>query len=99
MLDRLSAANVLLNKGKCQFNVSQLDFLGYVVSERGIEPSPVKVEAINEAPVPTNLTELQSLIGMVTYYSRFVPHFSEILSPLYELTKKGVPFKWGKNIM
>ena len=97
VLARLQGSNVNLNWKKCQFDLPEIDFLGYVVSEKGISPSPSKVSAILEAPVPNNLTELQSFIGMVTYYSRFIRNFSEILSPLYELTKKQTKFVWGKR--
>ena len=82
---------------KCKFDDAQLEFLGYVVSGEGISPSPTKVDAIKNAPLPTNLQELQSFVGMVTYYSRFVHKFAEIMSPLYDLTKKDVKFVWGKR--
>ena len=78
-------------------DVPKIEFLGYIVSGDGISPAPEKVEAIRNAPVPTNLNELLSLIGLVTYYSKFVHKFSEIMCPLYDLTKKNVPFVWGKR--
>ena len=87
VLSRLQGANIRLNTEKCEFNKNKIDFLGYIVSDKGLSPSPNKVEAIKSAPVPKNLMELQSFIGLVTYYSRFIYKFSEIISPLYELTK------------
>ena len=96
VLKVLQEANIQLNLKKCQFDLPKIDFLGYVVSGNGISPSPEKIEAILQAPIPTNLAELQSFIGMVTYYNRFVHKFSEIMSPLYDLTKKNVKFKWTK---
>ena len=97
VLGRLSSANIALNLGKCKIDVPKIEFLGHVISADGIAPSVEKLEAINKAPVPSNLNELLSLIGLVTYYSKFVHRFSDIMCPLYELTKKNVPFVWGKR--
>ena len=97
VLNRLKTANVQLNKSKCDLNRTSIDFLGYVLSDKGISPSPGKVSAIKNAPVPKNLTELQAFIGLVTYYSRFIYKFSDIMHPLYELTKKHVKFEWSKK--
>ena len=97
VLDRLSNANVKLNVKKCELNKSVIEFLGYEISAKGLSPSHTKVRAILDAPEPRNLVELQSFLGLVTYYSRSLYRFSDILSPLYDLTKKGVKFVWCKN--
>ena len=97
VLDRLSNANVKLNVKKCELNKSVIEFLGYEISAKGLSPSPTKVRAIVDAPEPKNLVEVQSFLGLVTYYSRFIPKFSDILSPLYDLTKKNVKFVWCKK--
>ena len=97
MLSRLADANVKLNVAKCEFSKKMIDFLGYVISENGLSPSPNKIKAIIEAPEPQNLHELQSFLGLVTYYSRFIHRFSDILSPLYDLTKNNAKFCWTKK--
>ena len=66
-----------------------------MVSERGIEPDPDKLTAISEWPVPKNLTEVRSFVGLASYYRRHVEGFSDIAKPLSELTKKNQPFLWG----
>ena len=55
------------------------------------------MKAILDAPEPQNLQQLESFIGLITYYSRFVHKFSEILAPLYDLTAKNVKFEWTKK--
>ena len=97
VLKILKNANIQLNKAKCDLNKTSIDFLGYVLSDKGISPSPNKVHAIKNAPVPKNVVELQAFIGLVTYYSRFIYKFSEIMHPLYELTKKNVKFQWSRQ--
>ena len=61
----------------------------------GIEPDPDKLTAISEWPVPANLTEVGSFVGLASYYRRHVEGFSDIAKPLSELTKKNQPFVWG----
>ena len=95
VLSRLNNANVKLNVNKCIIDVDKLQFLGYVLSGDGVSPSKEKVRAIMEAPVPQNVSELQSFIGLITYYSRFIHKFSEILAPLYDLISKNVKFIWS----
>ena len=90
VLGKLAEANVQLNINKCLVNVQNVKYLGYQIGKEGILPCKEKLRAIADAPVPTNVAEVQSFIGLVTYYNRFVPEFSEILSPLYEVLKKNV---------
>ncbi|XP_076055155.1 uncharacterized protein LOC143033547 [Oratosquilla oratoria] len=74
VLNKLAEANVKLNLGKCEFNKTVIDFLGCVISGEGLSPSPNKIKGIRDAPVPENLYELQSFLGLVTYYrkSKFI---------------------------
>ena len=55
---------------------------------------PKKLKIINERPIPKNLHELRSFIGMCSYYRRFIQKFSIIAGPLHDLTKKKVQYKW-----
>jgi hypothetical protein len=60
------------------------------VTPQGIEVDEVKIEAIKSWPIPATLTQLQSFLGLVRFYRRFVRDFSTIAAPLNDLTKKGV---------
>ena len=53
-----------------------------------------KVKAIQDAPQPRNVTELKSYLGLLTYYSRFLPNLSNTLAPLYKLLKRTVQWRW-----
>ena len=97
VLKKLADANVKLNIEKCLIDVPQLEYLGYTISKLGISPSKEKLKAVLEAPVPKNVSELQSFIGLVTYYSRFIKNFSEMLSPLYDLLKKNTKWFWSQK--
>ena len=73
----------------------RVEYLGHVIDEYELHPTKDKVKAIQEAPQPHNVTELRSFLGIINYYSKFLPNLSVKLSPLYHLLKKGV--KWQGN--
>jgi len=83
-----------LKPGKCSFAGSGVIYLGYMVSKAGIAADPQKVEAIQNFPLPHDLTSLSSFLGLASYYCRFIPEFSTIVGPLYVLTHKNVEFMW-----
>ncbi|KAJ8381150.1 hypothetical protein SKAU_G00019280 [Synaphobranchus kaupii] len=72
-------------------------FLGHIVSERGVATDPSKVAALRDWPVPGNVGELQSFLGLASYYRRFVRDFATLASPLHRLTDKCRPFVWQKG--
>lgn len=97
VLQRLQDAGLTLQPEKCDFFRDEISYLGYVINKDGLKKSPDKIKAIVDAPVPTNISQLQSFLGLVNYYRCFVPGASCILSPLYELLKKGSKWCWSKR--
>jgi hypothetical protein len=92
VFNALRDAHLFGNLGKCTFCTDRVSFLGYVVTPQGIEVDHAKVEAIHGWPIPKNLSQVRSFLGLVGFYRRFVKDFSTIAAPLNELTKKGVSF-------
>lgn len=95
VLERLKSCNLTVNSEKCEFNLKVIEFLGYKISEQGIQPCERNKEAILNAPSPSDLNHLRSLLGMISYYRNFIPNMADVLSPMYELLKKDVNFQWG----
>lgn len=91
---RLSTYNVKVNESKCQWLVSECQYLGHKLSPTGISPTVDKVEAITNAPPPKDAEALQSWLGLVNYYHQYLPNAATVLAPLNNLTKKNVRFKW-----
>ena len=58
-------AGIHLKQNKCKFMLPEVEYLGHIISAAGLKPSQSKVEAIEEAPVPTNVSELKSFLGLV----------------------------------
>ena len=87
--------NLRLKFEKCQFDQTELEFFGYVFSRSGISPSPSKVTAVKESPIPKNASEIRSFLGMLQYCGRFIPNLAKLAAPLRKLTQKGV--KWART--
>uniref|UniRef100_A0A2N9GCC2 Reverse transcriptase n=1 Tax=Fagus sylvatica TaxID=28930 RepID=A0A2N9GCC2_FAGSY len=97
VLEILRKEKLFANLKKCTFCTDKLVFLGFVVSKRGIEVDEEKVKAIQEWPTPTTISQVWSFHGLASFYRWFVRDFSSLASPLTEVIKKNVPFKWGKE--
>ena len=72
-----------------------MEYLGYIVSQDGLCTDWNKVEAVQKFPVPADLKDLRSFLGLASYYRWFIPHFSAIATPLFSLTRKDVKFEWS----
>ena len=94
VLTQLDKAGMRLKQEKCKFDQPQVEYLDHIISEQGISPSETKVQAIRDAPEPTNVTELRAFLGLLNYYGRFLPTFSATLHLLYALLGKNRPWKW-----
>jgi hypothetical protein len=97
VFDRLEQHNVRLNGDKCEFFKSEVTYLGHVLSADGIRPLQNKVEAIQKAPRPKNVSELKSFLGMVNYYGKFVPNLASRLHPMYALLHHSTEWNWTQN--
>lgn len=75
VLSKLSTAGVRAQKEKCIFMAPSVAYLGHVINATGLHPLPDKVQAIQEVPTPKHVSELKSYLGLLTYYSRFLPTF------------------------
>ena len=73
VLKRLESAGLRLETDQCVFLAPSVIYLGYRIDAQGIHPVTEKVKAIQDAPQPRNVTELKSYLGLLTYYSRFLP--------------------------
>ena len=90
--DTLRSYNMKLNPGKCAFIVTAGKFLGFMVSQRGIEANPDKIQAIMEMAPPRNVKEVQSLNGKIVTLNRFVSRATDKCLPFFRTLKKS--FKW-----
>ena len=88
LFGRLRQFGVIINLTKSQFGISELQFLGHVVTEKAIKPSPSKVEAIQKYPLSKDVKQLRTYLGMVNFYHCFINNLAGCLAPLNEYLKK-----------
>ncbi|GBG68588.1 hypothetical protein CBR_g3134 [Chara braunii] len=79
---------------KSEIFLSEISFLGYVVTHGGLRPDSRKVATVKEAPVPTSLTQVRAFLGLASYYWRFIKSFAAIARPLTNLLRKDQPLSW-----
>ena len=92
---RLEEKNVTINKEKSVLNVTEVKFLGHLISASGIRPDPSIASKITSFKPPTTRPELESFLGLVNYFGRMIQNYSKIVQPLHELRKKTIPFHWS----
>ena len=93
---RLLQYGFKLNKVKCKFLQPSVVYLGHLIDSAGLHPTIDKLAAVRDAPAPKDAVALKSFLGLVMFYSGFMPHHSTVLAPLNNLLKKNVPRKWAK---
>jgi len=92
---RIREYNIRLNPEKCVFGVKGGKFLGFMLTNRGIEANPDKCEAIMKMGSPKNLKEVQRLVGKLNSLSRFLPILAQKTKPIVNLLKKSETFEWN----
>ncbi|UYV63848.1 hypothetical protein LAZ67_2005815, partial [Cordylochernes scorpioides] len=90
-------SNLRLNDKKCRFAFEELEILGYITSKHGIKPAEHNIKAVRNFPRPKKVKEVQSFLGMCSYYRKFIKDFSKIADPLTNLIKKCVSFTWTER--
>ena len=92
----LEDSGLTLEKSKCSFFSTSIQYLGHVIDYNGLHTCADKIDAIINAPRPINYQQLQSFLGFVNYYGRFIPSASILLAPLYDLLKKNSKYHWSE---
>ena len=85
VFQKLITAGLKLKPSKCHFFREEIEYLGHVVSGKGISTNPKKVEAVAKWPTPKTVYDVRSFLGFVGYYRRFIRNFSKIAKPIREV--------------
>jgi hypothetical protein len=97
VLDILREKQLYAKFNKCEFWLTEVKFLGHVISLGGVAVDQSKVEAAQNWTRPKNVSKVLSFLGLAGYYRRFIMKFSHIALPLTRLTRKDVPFVWNEE--
>jgi hypothetical protein len=100
VLDRLRQYSLYVKLSKCEFGVTEVDFLGYRIGVAGVSMDPRRVRTIVDWPKPESYRDVQVFLGFANFYRRFIHRYSAITAPIIDLLigmvngKKKEPFKW-----
>ena len=96
IFQKLKVAGLKLKESKCDFFKSEIHYLGHLISDKGIQPLPEKLDTISRKYASSQKTpkEIKQFLGLTGYYRKFIPRFSEISRPLAKLTAKDTQFEW-----
>jgi hypothetical protein len=94
VLQKLRDHKLYTKLSKCEFWLKQVAFLRHVISKGGIYVDPSKVQDVLSWKAPTSVSDIQSFLGLVGYYRRFIEGFSKKSKPMTELLEKDKQFKW-----
>ena len=97
VLQRLMDYNLRVNEAKCKFFQEEITYCGHKIDANELHKTQDKIEAVINAPKPENVTQLRAFLGLVNYYSHFLPNLASVLHPLYQLLKQNVKFIWTET--
>jgi len=96
VLQTLRKHHLYAKFSKCEIFKQKVEYLGHYISSEGISVDLRKVNAVKEWPMPSNVSELRSFLGLTSYYRKFIKSFSTIAAPLTMLLHKDQPYKWNE---
>ncbi|XP_060075892.1 uncharacterized protein K02A2.6-like [Ylistrum balloti] len=94
VLRRLEEHHVRLREDKCKFMEDTVEYMSNMVDREGIHSTEAKIEAIKNAPSPTNVSELKSFLGLLNYYGQYMSNLLTKLQPLHELLRQDKSWNW-----
>ena len=97
ILQTLRKHRLYCKLSKCEFHVSEVEFLGVILTPSGLVMAERKVQAVRNWPTPKTVRDVQCFLGFASYYRRFIEHFSHIVTPLTRLLRKNVSFTWSQE--
>ena len=94
---RLERFGLKMKREKCDFFKKHIQYLGHLIVENGFTPLPEKLESIRNMPRPKTAKEVKQFLGLIGYYRKFIPRFSDIARSLTNLTRNDTDFKWTEK--
>ncbi|GJT52264.1 retrotransposon-related protein [Tanacetum coccineum] len=94
VLDTMESQQLYAKMSKCVFGTTQVEYLGHVISGKGVSTDSTKVQVMRDWPTPVNIKKLRGFLGLTGYYRRFIKNYAAISRPLTALLKKN-SFEWS----
>ena len=97
VFEKLREHRFQVKLSKCKFLETRVKYLGHILSKDGIQADPAKIQTLSDWKFPKNGIGMLQFCGLANYFRKFIPNFCRLSAPLYQLTKKGFPFKRGEE--
>ena len=97
VLKRLAEKNRCINVQKCRFFMERIEYCGHEIDKDGLHKTNAKIEAVQNAPRPQDVSSVRGFLGLVNYYHRFLPNLSSVLHPLNQLLEKDHTWEWSRE--
>ena len=97
VLKRLAEKNLRINVQKCRFFLERIEYCGHEIDKDGLHKTNAKIEAVQNAPRPQDVSGVRGFLGLVNYYQRFLPNLSSVLHPLNKLLEKDNKWEWSRE--
>ena len=88
-----------MKASKCSFAMDQIEYLGHIISARGVLPDPSKVSLVQSWPIPSDVKVFRGFLGLTGYYKKFIKDYGLICRPLTALLRKDVTFRWTTEVV
>ena len=95
VLSRIKEAGLKLKPDKCHLLQTSVNFLGHTISSYGVLPNPENLAKVKAWHIPQNVTQVRQILGLGSYYRRFIEEYSDLVRPLTQITRKFSPFIWS----
>lgn len=79
-----SKYNLTLNEAKCQYGLTKISYLGYLISDGSLSPDPERLKPLKNLPVPSDSASMKRCLGLLSYYSQWIPNYSTRIQPLLQ---------------
>lgn len=97
VLAKLQSVGLRLNPDKCVFFQEKISYLGFDIDRNGLSKNNRNIESVIDAPYPKDVSGVRAFIGLVNFFSKFIPNFAEKMEPLYRLMRKDIKFDFSQE--
>ena len=88
VFQKLQEHSLFPKASKCEFARDQIEYLGHIISEKGVSTDPKKVQAMQDWPIPSDVSKLRGFLGLTGYYRKCIKNYGIICRPLTDLLRK-----------